>query len=247
MQEPILVLIPARNEAARLPRVLAGVREVLPSAEVVVVDDASTDETAAVVREAGATVLRLPLHLGYGGALQTGYRYAARRGVQTVVQMDGDGQHDASSIPTLLEEMNRSSLDLVIGSRFLGKGPDYEISTTRRIGLWFLRKLTAMILHRPMTDPTSGFQALSSRLVRFYAAWDGFPVDFPDADVLVWISRCGFRVGEVPVVMHMRKGGRSMHDGLRPILYALRMGVSLPLWAMFPARVPESTETAENQ
>lgn len=234
-QDSVLVLIPARNEAERLPRVLRGVRDVLPSSELVVVDDASTDATSVRASEAGATVLRLPAHLGYGGALQTGYRYASRRGLRALVQMDADGQHDPASIPDLLQAMEDERMDLVVGSRFLGKSPGYKISAVRGVGIRVLRGMTGMILKRPMTDPTSGFQALAPRLVSFYASWEGFPVDFPDADVLVWVSRCGFRIGEVPVLMHPRSGGRSMHDGLRPLLYALRMCVTLPLWATFPA------------
>lgn len=244
-RDPVLVLIPARNEEERLPRVLRGVRDVLPSSEIVVVDDASTDRTAVAASEGGATVLRHPLHLGYGGGLQTGYRYAAGRDVGAVVQMDGDGQHDPASIPDLLQSMDEEKLDLVIGSRFLGQGPGYGISPTRRLGIRLLRTVTAMILERPMTDPTSGFQALAPRLVEFYASWEGFPLDFPDADVLIWISRCGFRIGEVPVLMHSRSGGRSMHEGLAPLLYALRMGVTLPLWATFPVPASSRGEPAK--
>ena len=120
-------------------------------------------------------------------------------------------------------------MDLVIGSRFHSAGPSYEITPLKRGALSILRRVTKRLLSQSISDPTSGYQALSGRMVRFYAQWQGFPDDAPDADVLVWVSRCGYRIGEVPVVMHARRGGSSMHDGLEPVIYALKLGLALPL------------------
>jgi glycosyltransferase involved in cell wall biosynthesis len=229
MGHGIVYILPARNEAERVGRVLEGIRHAGPPGPVVVVDDASEDATARVARQAGAVVLRHPVHLGYGAALQTGYRWASRRGVDRLVQMDADGQHDPRSIPVLLETMERTGADLVIGSRFREGEATYRVPRLHRWGLAILRRLTALALRAAVTDPTSGFQALSGRLVTFYAGWEGFPADFPDADVLVYVARCGFRIAEAPVLMHPRPGGRSMHAGWRPLAYGLRMALALGL------------------
>ncbi|MBU1702129.1 MAG: glycosyltransferase family 2 protein [Candidatus Eisenbacteria bacterium] len=237
----VVIIMPARNESQRISKVLEQLRAALPQAMPVVIDDASADDTADVALSFGARVLHLPVHLGYGGALQTGYRFAARLGADIVIQMDADGQHDPVSGPDLLEHLLEQHLDLVIGSRFHPDGPSYTLSPLRKIGMGALRWMAKQLLHTPISDPTSGYQALSRRLVDFYADWEGFPSDAPDADVLVWISRCGFRIGEVPVIMHPRTGGHSMHGGFEPIIYALKMGLALPLSASRAIR-PQSSE-----
>ncbi|MBD3334049.1 MAG: glycosyltransferase [Candidatus Eisenbacteria bacterium] len=235
-EERVYVVLPARNEAARVGEVIGGVRRVLPGGRIVVVDDASRDATSTAAAEAGADLLRHPFHLGYGGALQTGYRYAARNGAQAVVQLDADGQHDPASIPDLLQALRADGLDLVLGSRFRAGRASYELSPLRRLGMSALRAMTKRLLRQPITDPTSGYQALSGRLARFYADWDGFPADAPDADVLVWVARSGYRIGEVPVRMHARSGGRSMHAGWEPLGYAFKMTLALAVSASRPAR-----------
>jgi glycosyltransferase involved in cell wall biosynthesis len=227
----IVVIMPARNEAQRIPGVLKTLKAKIPEAIVVVMDDHSDDGTGPAAASLGARVLHLPVHLGYGGALQTGYKFAVQLGADIVVQMDADGQHDPVSVPDLVDHLTDNRLDLVIGSRFHPGGPSYAMPAFRRLGLGALRWMTGHLLREAITDPTSGFQALSRRLAAFYADWDGFPCDAPDADVLIWISRSGFRIGEIPVLMHSRAGGRSMHGGLEPILYALKMGLALPLSA----------------
>jgi glycosyltransferase involved in cell wall biosynthesis len=219
----VLVVMPALNEARRVRNVVEGVRRAV-ECDVLVVDDGSSDETAAEARAAGAIVAVHAMNVGYGAALQTGYRYALRHGYDSVVQLDSDGQHDPSCIPALLSAL--ANADVVVGSRFLD-GSSYVPPRARRVGMWLFGRIAALLSGRSVTDPTSGFQAISREALRFYAH-ERYPADYPDADVLAMVVRSGLRVAEVPVTMHAPADGRSMHAGiLRPLYYAIRMSLAL--------------------
>ena len=221
-----VVVIPAYDEEKRVGEVVSRVRTALPDFQVVVVDDGSLDATSRVAREARARVLRHPFNLGYGAALQTGYKYALASGASLVVQLDADGQHDPADAHALVEPIERGELDVVIGSRFLGAG-DYQMGALRASGRKFFQALLAALgLH--ISDPTSGYQALSRSALEFYAG-DDFPSDYPDVDVLLAAHRRGLRIGERPVVMRESPRISSMHSGLAPIFYVYKMLLSL--WA----------------
>jgi glycosyltransferase involved in cell wall biosynthesis len=222
-----LVLVPAFNEAARITRVLAGVRTAVPDATVLVVDDGSTDDTARAARMAGARVVRLPFNLGAGVAAQTGYKLAVREGFDCVVQLDADGQHEPADIPALLEVIASRQADVAIGSRFLG-GVAYRPGLLRRAGMGLFRWLAWPLTGIRFSDVTSGFRAFSGDVIRYVAA-EWYPTDYADADVLITLRRAGFRLQEVPVRMYPRLGGRSMHAGLRPIYYVFKMLLSVAL------------------
>ncbi|HEU4367472.1 MAG TPA: glycosyltransferase family 2 protein [Methylomirabilota bacterium] len=222
-----LVLVPAFNEAARIGRVLTGIRAAVPDATVLVVDDGSSDDTAAVARAAGARVVRLAFNLGAGVAAQTGYKLAIREGFDCVVHLDGDGQHEPADIPVLLALLERGEADVAIGSRFLG-GTAYQPSVLRRAGMGLFRWLTWMLTGARFTDVTSGFRAFSREVVAFVAA-EWYPTDYADADVIITLRRAGFRLKETPVRMYPRAGGRSMHAGLRPLYYVFKMLLSVSL------------------
>lgn len=222
-----LVLVPAFNEAARVGRVLAGVRAAVPDATILVVDDGSSDHTADVARAAGARVVRLPFNLGAGVAAQTGYKLAVREGHDCVVQIDADGQHEPADIPALLAVIQRDEADVVIGSRFLG-GVAYQPALLRRAGMGLFRWLAWLLTGVRFSDVTSGFRAFSGDVLRFVAT-EWYPTDYADADVLITLRRAGFRLREVPVRMYPRAGGRSMHAGLRPIYYVFKMLLSVAL------------------
>jgi hypothetical protein len=224
----LLVLIPAYNEEENLARVIIGVRNTVPQADVLVVDDCSRDDTGRVAREAGAIVVRHPINLGYGAGLLTGYRYAERMGYERVAQIDGDGQHDPAWIVQLLGRLDEGN-DLVLGSRFGSGVRRYRPPFLRRIGMRFFAAMASSALRQTITDPTSGYQALSGRLVRFHARGDHFPQDYPDADILILVGRAGFRIAEVPVTMYEKPGGASMHSGLRPLYYVVKMILSILL------------------
>jgi glycosyltransferase involved in cell wall biosynthesis len=222
-----LVVVPAYNEAARIGRVLAGIRAAVPDATVLVVDDGSSDDTAAVARAAGARVVRLPFNLGAGVAAQTGYRLALREGHDCVVHLDGDGQHEPADIPALLGLVAGGETDVAIGSRFLGAAA-YEPGALRRAGMGLFRWLAWMLTGVRFTDVTSGFRAFGRDAIAFVAS-EWYPTDYADADVLITLRRAGFRLKETPVRMYPRAGGRSMHAGLRPLYYVFKMLLSVAL------------------
>ena len=219
----ILAIIPAHREADNIGAVVSAM--VSQGYDVLVVDDYSPDDTAAAARRAGAKVVRLPCNLGYGGALQTGYLYAAENGYDAVVQLDADGQHDPASAPDVLAPILADQADVVLGSRFIG-GQSYPVPWLRRMGQRVFGGIAALITRKRITDPTTGYQGLSAGVVEVYCT-ELFPEDYPDADMLVLLHRMGIRVLEVPVKMYP-SGARSMHSGLsRPLYYGYKMTLAI--------------------
>jgi glycosyltransferase involved in cell wall biosynthesis len=227
-----LVLIPAYNEGERIGQVIKGIKSIFPSIEALVIDDGSKDDTSLRAREAGARVISHPFNLGYGAALQTGYRYALRKGYEEVVQMDGDGQHDPSFVEDLLNIVRSGEADIAVGSRFLlpkairGEHLPYRPPFARKMGMIFFRAMTSLIIHQKVTDPTSGYQAMNRKVLEWVSG-DKFPTDYPDADVIIMLHRAGFRIKEVPVRMFPSKDKKSMHSGWKPIYYIFKMLLSI--------------------
>jgi hypothetical protein len=221
----IVVLIPAYNEAARIGEVVHRVREMYPGYGVLVVNDGSRDRTARAAQEAGAQVVSHPFNMGYGVAIQTGYKYALAKGYDFLVQIDGDGQHDPAFIEKLLAPVLAGETDFVLGSRFLGV-ESYDPSLARRAGMLFFRRLVSWLIGQPITDSTSGFQAFNRRVIRFFTT-EVFPCDYPDADMLITLHRAGFRIREVPVRMYASVSGKSMHTGWKPLYYMFKMLLSI--------------------
>jgi glycosyltransferase involved in cell wall biosynthesis len=231
----LLIVIPSYNEEQNLPSLIPAIRRVAPEADILVVDDCSRDATSEVARSLGAIVARHPVNLGYGAGLLTGYKFADRAGYEMLVQMDGDGQHDPASIPPLVAALEEG-FDLVLGSRF-GRGVRrYRAQRLRAVGMWFFGRIASGALGFPISDPTSGYQALSRRLVRFHARGTHFPQDYPDADILIFVGRQGFRIREIPVTMYEKPGGASIHSGLKPIYYVFKMTLSILLVLSGPRR-----------
>jgi glycosyltransferase involved in cell wall biosynthesis len=228
-QHDTLLIIPAYNEAANLPRVLAAVERANLGLPVLVIDDGSRDETATLARRAGARVVRHPYNLGYGAAVQTGYKYALEHGAERLVQLDADGQHDPSQVPRLLGPVVRGECDLALGSRFIGPS-SYRMSPLQRVGRRLFCQL-ARLFGMAISDPTSGFQAMNRRVLELYAQ-PFFPTDFPDVDVLLHVHRQGLRIREVPVEMSAGTRASSLHGGLATFYYPYKM--LLALWATPP-------------
>jgi glycosyltransferase involved in cell wall biosynthesis len=220
------LIIPAFNEAKNLPRVFEAIEDARLEAEIVVVDDGSTDETAQTATTLGALVLRHPFNMGYGAAIQTGYMYALERGADLLVQMDADGQHDPRQIPAMVEPIRRGECDLVIASRFL-EVTGYRMGWTRSVGRKLFEAL-GRLSGVNVTDPTSGFQAMNAATLELYVG-DFFPHDYPDVDVLVTASRHGIRVRECASVMHPGLRESRLHGGARAFYYVYKMLVSI--WA----------------
>lgn len=218
----VLVVIPAFEEARRIGAVVRGVRAALPGTDVLVVDDGSTDGTGRVARAAGARVVTHVFNLGYGAALQTGYKRADRDGYGAVVQLDGDGQHRPEDLPRLLGPLESGAADVVIGSRFAA-GSDYRMGAVRTVGRLLLQRLLVALGGPRIADPTSGLQALSRPAFRLCCS-DFYPTDFPDIDVLLLLARHGMRIVEIPVEMAPSPPGKvALHGGLRDAYYMYKM------------------------
>lgn len=226
-ESKVLVMIPAYNEQENIARVITSIRCHVPEADVVVIDDGSIDATVPEAESAGAQVVSLPFNMGYGVACQTGFKFALRNGYDYLVQMDGDGQHEPECIPDLIAAVKDPEVDLVLGSRWLSM-VEYKGPLVRKFGKFFFGFLASTITRHNVTDPTSGFQALSRQVILFYCT-DVYPVDYPDADVIIMLDRAGFRVKEVPVIMYLNETGQSMHAGLRPLYYGIKMLMSITM------------------
>jgi glycosyltransferase involved in cell wall biosynthesis len=220
----LLVVLPALDEARNLPEVLADLRERWPDAAVLVVDDASTDDTATVARTHGALVATLPFRLGYGGAVQAGIKYGLRRRFPVVVTFDADGQHDPADIEPLLEAVAEGA-DLAIGSRALAAG-SYRGGVARRWGRILFAGLARVLTGLRLTDPTSGLKALGPRGQALFAL-SRFPDRYPDADALVLARRARLSITERPAHMRPSRNRRSMHGGLHSLAYGFNMLFSL--------------------
>ncbi len=220
----MIVIIPAYDEETRIGSVIEAIRSTGLDLEIAVIDDGSRDATAEAVKRAGAVVIRHPFNMGYGAALQTGYKYALRRGAELVIQMDADGQHDPEQIPKLAEPILRGECDLVIGSRFL-EPTGYEMEALRSLGRRVFRSL-GRVAGVEVTDPTSGFQALNRKVLALYAQND-FPHDFPDIDVLLMAARSGLRIQEVPSTMEESPRASTLHGGWRAFYYVYKMLLSM--------------------
>lgn len=227
-KEKVVVLIPAFNEQANIQRVIRDVQKAVPGIDIVVTNDGSKDATAKLAEAAGAKVISHPYNMGYGAACQTGYKYACRHGYDYAIQMDADGQHEPHCVKDLLEAIRDPEVDIVLGSRWLSE-VEYKGPWIRKFGKHFFSFLATTLTGLNITDPTTGFQALGRKVMSFYTT-EIYPVDFPDADMIIVLNRAGFRVKEIPVIMYRDESGQSMHSGiLRPIYYGIKMMLSISM------------------
>ncbi|TML48052.1 MAG: glycosyltransferase family 2 protein [Actinobacteria bacterium] len=221
----IVAIVPALNEEGIIGKVVDEIRAVSPEIDVVVVDDASSDETAAVARSHGATVLRLTFNVGIGGAVQTGFRYALAEGYDRAVRLDGDGQHDAREIPKLLEPVERGEADLVIGSRFAEGEASYRPPFARRIGIRVFARLVSLLSGQHVTDTTSGFVALDRVGIELFAR--EYPHDYPEVEATLVALRSGLRLAQVQVEMRERETGASSITFVRSLYYIVKVLLAL--------------------
>jgi glycosyltransferase involved in cell wall biosynthesis len=218
-----LAIVPAYNEGDCIGGVVAELRAHAPEFDIVVIDDGSTDHTAAVARTAGAAVIRHPFNLGIGGAVQSGYAYAAEHGYAIAVQVDGDGQHDARHLRTLLEYlMANDDLDMVTGSRFLSAdGEGYRSSSTRRMGIRIFARVISGITGQHVTDPTSGYRMAGRRAIDLFAR--DYPHDYPEVEAILMMHAHQLKSAEVPVTMRSRAAGVSSINHARSAYYMVKV------------------------
>ncbi|MGB2571513.1 glycosyltransferase family 2 protein [Micromonospora citrea] len=222
----VLIIIPALNESGSIADVVGEVRGELPGVDVLVVDDGSTDRTAAVAAAAGARVAKLPYNLGVGGAMRLGYRYARDNGFDVAIQIDADGQHDPRYVPKLVDLLDE--VDLVIGARFAGEG-DYSVRGPRRWAMVMLSLVLSKVAKTKLTDTTSGFRAANRRVIEMFAAW--YPAEYlgDTVETLVHTARRGYTIRQVPVAMRKRMAGTPSHSPAKAMIYLGRAFAVLTL------------------
>jgi glycosyltransferase involved in cell wall biosynthesis len=217
-----LAIVPAYNEAVTVAGVVQSLRRHAPEWDTVVIDDGSTDDTAALARQAGARVLHAPFNLGIGGAVQLGFTYALENGYDYMVQVDADGQHDPREIRTLVEEMEASpELDVVCGSRFLSDDHKYPAPVSRRTGIHLFAFLMSKFVRQRVSDPTSGFRLYNDRAIALFAR--DYPHDYPEVEAVLLLHHHRLRMREVPVRMFPREGGASSINSGKSVYYMVKV------------------------
>ncbi len=216
----LLVIIPAFNEEANVGAVVRDVKHNLPAADIVVIDDGSSDATSVAAEQAGAKVLRHPFNMGIGATMQTGYKYARVKGYDAAVQVDADGQHPADQIARLAGPVLTGKADIAVGSRFLAEG-DYKPSLARSAGMAIFSKVVSAIIKVRVTDTTSGFRAAGRRCIEYFSY--NYPDDYPEVEALVLLHRKGFSIMEVPVKMRARAGGQSSITPVKSVYYMIKV------------------------
>jgi glycosyltransferase involved in cell wall biosynthesis len=243
-----LAIVPAYNERAMVARVIREIRRHAPDFDIVVIDDGSTDTTAAHAQAQGAVVIRHPFNLGIGGAMQSGYKYALRNGYDVAVQVDGDGQHKPAYLGELLAnlETEGDQADMVTGSRFLGD-PGYKVPFGRRIGNFIFAIVMSAITRQKVTDPTSGFRMTNRRGIELFAR--DYPHDYPEVEAILMTHAHRLRFAEVPVRMSQRLAGRSSIKAGASVYYMVKvsLAVFVGLFRARPAVEPgdEAAVTAQ--
>lgn len=222
-----LVIIPAYNEAENIVHTVESLKAACPEVDYIIVNDCSSDATEQVCRTHGFEYLSLPINLGIGGGMQTGYRYAAEHGYDIAVQMDGDGQHNAEYIRELIAPIEQGEAELVIGSRFINK-EGFQTSGMRRAGIGVLNTVLRIFGHVRITDATSGFRAASKGVIAFFA--QNYAQDYPEPESIIAVNANGFRVKEVPVVMNERTAGVSSISPWKSVYYMIKVTLAIVIY-----------------
>lgn len=222
----ILVLIPAFNEARNLENVITDLRRNAPLCDLLVLNDCSTDDTAAMLESLKVPHLSMPVNLGIGGNVQAGYKYALENDYDIAVQFDGDGQHDAAFINPLCEPLEADDADVAIGSRFV-ENEGFQSSAARRAGISFLSSLIKSLSGTEVADVTSGMRAVNRRMIAMYA--EEYAQDYPEPEALLLAGLAGARIREVPVIMRERAEGKSSISGFKSLYYMIKVSLALML------------------
>ena len=221
----IVAIVPAWNEAGAIGDVVDEILTFDSTIDVVVIDDASVDETVAIAERHGATVLPLLFNVGIGGAVQTGFRYARDEGYEIAVRLDGDGQHDASELEKLITPLRADEADLVIGSRFVDPDGSYRPPFARRVGIRVFAGLVSLLGGQKVTDTTSGFSAMNRAGIELFAT--EYPHDYPEVEATLVALRSGLRLAQVQVEMRERQAGTSSITFVRSLYYIVKVMLAL--------------------
>ncbi len=222
----ILIVIPAFNEEATIREVVLGVRRSLLQVDILVVNDGSTDATETISRSEGVILLNHPYNMGIGATMQTGFLYALKTGYDTVVQIDGDGQHNPESLPSLIRPILEKRCNLVIGSRYLSE-EGFKSTLPRQLGIKFFTCLIWVFTGKKVTDPTSGFRAMDRKVLELFS--DEYPSDYPEVEALVTAYKQGLTFQEVKTTMRHRQGGTSSIGLLSALYYMVKVSLSVSI------------------
>lgn len=225
----VLVIIPAYNEALNIVNTVETLTNTCPWVDYVIINDCSRDNTAEICKEHGFNYISLPINLGIGGGMQTGYRYAVSKGYDVAIQFDGDGQHNAEYIKDLVEPIEKGEADLVIGSRFINK-EGFQTSFMRRMGINVLGAALRICGNVKITDATSGFRAASKDVIEFFS--HHYAQDYPEPESIIAARVSGFKVKEVPVVMNERTAGESSISSFKSIYYMIKVTLAIVIYRL---------------
>ena len=219
-----LIIIPAYNEAANIEKVITNIVQNYPQYDYVIINDGSTDKTEEVCANSGYQVLNLPINMGIGGAVQTGYRYAKKNNYDAAVQIDGDGQHDVAFLKDMLKLLETGEADVVIGSRFVQK-EGFQSSQIRRVGIRFLSILARILTGVQVRDITSGYRVVNRRFIEIYA--NDYPADYPEPEAMIIAAVHGGIIKEYPVVMRERENGTSSITFKKSVYYMIKVTLAM--------------------
>ena len=227
----ILIIIPAYNESENIKRVVDNLINDYPQYDYVVVNDGSNDDTAKICRDNGYNLIDMPINVGLAGAVQTGLKYASRKGYNAALQFDGDGQHNPVYIEDLFNEMNKTNTDIVIGSRFKDKKRNTSL---RMLGNTVIEIAIKLTTGQRISDPTSGMRLYHKKLIDEFAHNMNYG---PEPDTISYLLCNGAKVSEVQVEMSERIAGESYLNLTRSIFYMIKMLVSITVVQKFRKRV----------
>lgn len=235
----VLMVIPAYNESKSIVNTVNSIKNTKlknHTLDYIVINDGSKDDTKKVCEENKINFIDLPVNLGIGGAVQTGYKYALYNDYDIAIQFDGDGQHDASYIEALVEEIKKGN-DIAIGSRFVANLSEFKSTAVRRLGINFLSKLIKLCTKKRIYDPTSGFRACNRKIIEEFAC--EYPTDYPEPDTIVSIIKKGYRVSEIPVKMNERTEGKSSLNAniFKPIYYMIKVSIAIIIASLSTKKV----------
>lgn len=219
-----LVIIPAYNESESIVNTVRNIQKKAPEFDYIVINDCSKDATLEVLKENHINHLNLPVNLGIGGAVQTGYKYALENGYDVAVQVDGDGQHDPSYLNKLAEAMISQQADMIIGSRFI-ENQGFQSTFMRRIGIGYFTKMIKILTGKIITDPTSGFRMANRDVIKIFSK--EYPRDYPEPESIVALLRLNKKVAEIPVEMRERQGGESSIKLSNSIYYMIKVSLAI--------------------